>query len=1058
MVVAGRAAGGERVTQPEAVRLGDLVGDVGERRGALVGGDHHVRVVAVVPDHVLRRHDLAADDVVGDVEQRGDELLVADHRLVPVARLLLEHEAALGADRHDHRVLHHLRLDQAEHLGPEVLAPVGPAQAAAGHRPVPQVHALEPGRVDEDLELGPRRRQVRDGLRVQLERHVRLGPPAHRLLVEAGAQRGLDQRQVGPQDAVLVEAGHLVQRLADRVDQLAAALPPLVERGRARGEPGLEQLHQQFGDLRVRDERLLHVLLGEHGSGLPQVLRVRAQHDDLPPGEPGPQHQLVEAVHLGLAPPGGGEGVLHVRAHLGQVLVPLGQLQTEVVEPDPAVDALHLVRVLVDHLHAERVQHRQHGGEHHRLAVPVDLEPDVHRVVGVGGAGGVRTRRRLLAEQVHLQLAGLLQQLQLRQVLHRLVRRVPVLVALRERVGVPGEQVLGLLVAELAFEHQPVVVVPEPGRVGQFLGEQVGVDVTGRVVRVGTHDEVHPGQHRLGHPRGVVDADAVQLAQQDVLHAQPVLRGEPVPRQVDQAGDEPPVRVAAQEHPQLPPTGHPQHADHRVVEVVGLDLEQLVARVGLQDLQQVLAGVAAQAQARAVEHLGDLPPHHRQLLHAGPVRGGGEQAQEAPLPDHLAGLVEDLEADVVEVRRAVHRGTRVGLGDDEQALLQHLLVRLGRHRVQRPGLRRVGAQDAQPGAEHRLQCLPAARAVGVDQAVLPVAEEREVVVRQPAQQLHRVGDVLLRHRRAVVRRPGGGQLVGEREGPLPHLRPVLDRLAHVGEHPLQLTAQRLPLGRVADRVDLDPHPALDQVTGDGVVRFHVRRDLGEPAQRLAPHHDQRVHQQVHVQVTGVQQGGHRVDQERHVVGDDLDDRVVLLGVRLVDAELQLARHPLLGQVPVGPGRLQHLLGGEADQLLVRREPPEAVHQCGRVVVVAGQRDRLGDQPLRVGNGLVQLGVLRLVGQCLRRQAQVVEGVDAGTGHPGHSCVETAETVSVGRRIEAVVVPAGVSLPEVGSRFDRRTPVHRCHSPRPTALWVTLPPSLGPTAWYLPRRTTGRTSG
>ena len=48
VVVADRAARGERVTEPEAVRCRDLVGDVGERRGALVGRDDQVGVVTVV--------------------------------------------------------------------------------------------------------------------------------------------------------------------------------------------------------------------------------------------------------------------------------------------------------------------------------------------------------------------------------------------------------------------------------------------------------------------------------------------------------------------------------------------------------------------------------------------------------------------------------------------------------------------------------------------------------------------------------------------------------------------------------------------------------------------------------------------------------------------------------------------------------------------------------------------------------------------------------------------------------------------------------------------------
>ena len=46
VVVAGRAAGGEGVAEPEAVLGRDRVRDVGERRRALVGGDDEVRVVA----------------------------------------------------------------------------------------------------------------------------------------------------------------------------------------------------------------------------------------------------------------------------------------------------------------------------------------------------------------------------------------------------------------------------------------------------------------------------------------------------------------------------------------------------------------------------------------------------------------------------------------------------------------------------------------------------------------------------------------------------------------------------------------------------------------------------------------------------------------------------------------------------------------------------------------------------------------------------------------------------------------------------------------------------
>ena len=171
VVVTHRTAGGERVTQPEAVGDRDLVGDVGERRGALVRGDHQVGVIAVATHHVRGRDDRAGGfvDVVGHVEQPGDEQPVAGHALVPgrlavdggvagAHRRPLDDEPALGADGDDDGVLDRLGLDQAQDLGPEVLPAVRPPQAAASDVAEPQVHTLHPRRVDEDLELRPRER------------------------------------------------------------------------------------------------------------------------------------------------------------------------------------------------------------------------------------------------------------------------------------------------------------------------------------------------------------------------------------------------------------------------------------------------------------------------------------------------------------------------------------------------------------------------------------------------------------------------------------------------------------------------------------------------------------------------------------------------------------------------------------------------------------------------------------------------------------------------------------------------------------------------------------
>ena len=150
VVVALAAAGREGVAQPEAVFGGDAVGDVGEGGGALVGGDDEVGIVAVAADHrrpaapLRRRHRLSVMSSSPRIR-----VLVAGDALglrAPRGRVgsggCLTDEAALGADRDDHRVLDHLRLHQAEDLGAEVLAPVRPADAAARDLAAAQVDAL----------------------------------------------------------------------------------------------------------------------------------------------------------------------------------------------------------------------------------------------------------------------------------------------------------------------------------------------------------------------------------------------------------------------------------------------------------------------------------------------------------------------------------------------------------------------------------------------------------------------------------------------------------------------------------------------------------------------------------------------------------------------------------------------------------------------------------------------------------------------------------------------------------------------------------------------------
>ncbi len=326
VVVAHAAAGSEGIAQPEAVARRDLVGDVGERGRALVGGHHQVgiRRRRGTPRRG-GRDDRSLDHVVGQIEQALHEDPVAGHRLglhrlaAGVGTQLLRHEAALGAHRHDHRVLHLLRLHQAQHLGAKVLRAVRPAQPAARDLAAAQVHARDARRVDPDLVFRHRARQVRQRGAVELEREPLLRLAMLVALEPVGAQRAADQRQIRAQHAVLVE---LLDALEIREDARRERLLGLAARrhvhaGR-RIEARVKELHQRARDAEMTSQRLGDELLREVVAHLLHVMRVGAQDRDLAPAQARAHDQAVEAVALGAPREHVEEGGLHGRRHRGR--------------------------------------------------------------------------------------------------------------------------------------------------------------------------------------------------------------------------------------------------------------------------------------------------------------------------------------------------------------------------------------------------------------------------------------------------------------------------------------------------------------------------------------------------------------------------------------------------------------------------------------------------------------------------------------------------------------------------------------------------------------------
>jgi hypothetical protein len=388
--------------------------------------------------------------------------------------------------------------------------------------------------------------------------------------------------------------------------------------------------------------------------------------------------------------------------------------------------------------------------------------------------------------------------------------------------------------------------------------------------------------------RGKVDVElrghAVERLGEDALEAHTQLGVEALARHEDQAAHEARIGILAHEQAQALALAELQDRHGIAVEIIGADLQELVARIGLEDRGERLAAVAGGQEPGARDHLGDLAPHERHLRRVLGVRGVRIEAKEARLAAHLALRVEMLDPDIVELARSVHRRARIRLGEHQELLHAGALARLGRQRREARRQRLAGAlaQDAAAGAGHDAQHILAA---GGGDLVVAAAEEGEMVVEQPGEE------------RASLFELGGRQPAARRLEAADHLLqarahrlPVLDRGAHVGEHFGDPRLELRELRGVALAVDLDVHEGLEpplRRVGGLVERHQFAALVAHDTQHRVNHEVQREALPVHFH-------RHRIDEERHIVVHDLDHRVralpaVLLARRVVGAHFRLAR-------------------------------------------------------------------------------------------------------------------------------------------------------------------------
>ena len=159
------------------------------------------------------------------------------------------------------------------------------------------------------------------------------------------------------------------------------------------------------------------------------------------------------------------------------------------------------------------------------------------------------------------------------------------LVGLGEGVVVNPQQRWRLGLSHALDQDACVLIGPRSCRGCDALLQIVLVEGRDSLADGNVHDEVQAREHRLGNAGGELDRDPTEGFLQDRLDLQTDRGGVAVTGQVDQAGQEASVVIGAHVEPGLAALLKVHDRFGELREEIVVNLEELIARVGLQKLQ-----------------------------------------------------------------------------------------------------------------------------------------------------------------------------------------------------------------------------------------------------------------------------------------------------------------------------------------------------------------------------------------------------------------------------------------------------------------------------------------